>query len=77
MLRKKTYKLNDFPISILLGERIISHIGKILWDPELDNNEVNKEDLNTMINILISENPAIRRLSKRQDTQDQEIKTIK
>jgi hypothetical protein len=77
LLRKKTYKLNDFPISILLGERIISHIGKILRDPELDNNEVNKEDLNIMINTLISENPAIRRVSERQDAQDQEIKTIK
>lgn len=65
-LRNKTYKQNDYPISVLLGENIISHIGKVLKNPECENqNNKNQEDLSEMVNNLINLNPIIRNINDR------------
>lgn len=78
LLRRKTYAANDYAISVLLGERIISHISKILRDPESERrSEVNnKEELEIIVSELITKNAAIQVINDRQLANQKEISAI-
>jgi len=80
LLRRKTYKLNDYPISILLGEGVISHIGKVLKDPECERNNsngVDKEELAEMITTMIAENETVKELKERMTLNEQQMKEFR
>ena len=79
LLRKKTYQLNDYTISILLGESVISHIGKILKNPEHETNASNfsKEDISEIVGELIDKNQIVLNISERLAKQEMETKIIK
>jgi hypothetical protein len=80
LLRRKTYKLNDYPISILLGEGVISHIGKMLKDPECERNNsngVDKEELAEMITTMIAENETVKELKERMTLNEQQMKEFR
>lgn len=80
LLRRKTYKLNDYPISILLGEGVISHIGKVLRDPECEQgngNGVDKDELAEMITTMISDNETVKELKERMTQNEQQMREFR
>lgn len=79
LLRRKTYSMNDFAISILLGEGIINHVNKILRDPEAEtrSNDVNKEEIEHLVNDMITKNSFIQAIHEKQLTHEKDISVIK
>jgi hypothetical protein len=69
---------NDYPLSILLGEGVIGHIGKILRNPECETgNGIDREELTEIINNLIGENENIKQLNERMAVNEQHVVEIR
>ena len=80
LIKKKTYQSNDYAISILLGEGIISHIGKILKNPINENfngNTASKEDITEIFFDLFNKNETIMKIESRLTKQETETGLIK
>jgi len=66
VVRRITFKKNDYPISILLGENIIRHISKILRNQNIDYEELSSNDnLTDLIASALVTHPIIQDMQQR------------
>lgn len=71
---------NDYIISILMGEKIISHVSEILRNPDSDPRNgigIDEEELRDIVNEIVGKNPLIVSMSDKQKQIEGEMAEVK
>jgi hypothetical protein len=77
-IRIKKYKVNDYILSILLGENIIRDQSEILKNPEAEKNEkqFDEEQIKELVDEAINKNERINKMDDRLSLQEEKVKVI-
>lgn len=78
IVRRLTYSMNEYAMSILLGEQIITNEAQVLRDPEAATaGNVQREDIAEIVTEMIAKNELIISMNERLIRQEEETQLIK